>query len=136
MVVPIPTVPVKKEGVVDVAMSDPTVSCDVVAINVVPAASETMIEFGAKTEAFVPPLTTGRTPLTCDVREICPPRFAIERQLEEIAKQPLVILNPTLEVEVARAEMFNPRRVVVPALEISRAEMDDVACDKLDEVEM
>ena len=30
-------------------------------------------------------------------------------------------------MEVAKAEMFNPRSVVVPVLEISKAEMDDVA---------
>ena len=37
------------------------------------------------------------------------------------------MLKPTFEVEVARPEMFNPRSVVVPVFEISRAEIDDVA---------
>ena len=37
------------------------------------------------------------------------------------------MLNPTSDVEVANASIFNPRSVVVPVLEISKAEMDDVA---------
>ena len=37
------------------------------------------------------------------------------------------MLKPTLDVDVARAEMFRPRSVVVPDDEISRAEIDVVA---------
>ena len=46
-----------------------------------------------------------------------------------IAKQPFVILKPTLDVEDARAEMFRPIRVVVPYPdpEMERAETDVVA---------
>ena len=40
----IPRLPVKKELEVVVEMSDPTVSCDVVAIKFAPVASETKIE--------------------------------------------------------------------------------------------
>ena len=47
----------------------------------------------------------------------------VERHVPEIAKHPVVMLKPTLEVEVASAEMFNPLSVVVPVLEISRAEI-------------
>jgi hypothetical protein len=46
-----------------------------------------------------------------------------------IAKHPLVKLNPTFEVEVAKPEIARPLSVVVPKPEraISRAEIDDVA---------
>jgi hypothetical protein len=43
--------------------------------------------------------------------------------------------KPTLDVEVARAEMFKPRSVVVPVDEISRAEIEDVAYVVADDVE-
>jgi hypothetical protein len=46
------------------------------------------------------------------------------------------MLKPTFEVEVARARIFNPRRVVVPVLDISNAEMDEVEMFVADEVEM
>ena len=41
----------------------------------------------------------------------------------------MVALKPTLDVEVAKPTIFNPRSVVVPkpVPEISKAEMDDVA---------
>ena len=45
------------------------------------------------------------------------------------------MVNPTLDVEVAKAEMLRPRRVVVPAPEISRAEMVEVAYVVGDDVE-
>jgi hypothetical protein len=37
-----------------------------------------------------------------------------------------VILNPTFDVDVANAEMFNPLSVVVPVDDISRAEIEVV----------
>ena len=57
--------------------------------------------------------------------------------MPEMEKQPLLKLNPTLEVEVARAEMFNPLTVVVPkpVPEISKAEMEVVATVVEDEVD-
>ena len=66
-------------------------------------------------------------PVTPVVKETCPVKLDRDRQEEEMEKQPVVMFSPTLEVEVARAEMFNPRRVVVPVFDISRAEMEDVA---------
>ena len=50
----------------------------------------------------------------------------------------MVKLNPTLEVEVAKPDMFKPRKVVVPKPlpAISRAEMEVVACETDVEVEM
>lgn len=38
-----------------------------------------------------------------------------------------MILNPTFDVDVAKAIIFNPRIVVVPVFEISKAEIDVVA---------
>ena len=38
----------------------------------------------------------------------------VERQTPLIEKQPEEISNPTLDVEVAKPEIFNPERVVVP----------------------
>lgn len=38
-----------------------------------------------------------------------------------------MILKPTLEVDVANAEILRPRSVVVPAADISSAEIDVVA---------
>ena len=70
---------------------------------------------------------TGRVPVTWEVRVICPVRVESERQVPLIAKHPVEILSPTLEVEVASAEIFNPLSVVVPVDDISRAEIDDVA---------
>ena len=69
VVVPIPSPPKKKEDEVDVEIKLPTVNCDVVAIRVVPRESETKIEFSAKAKEFVPPLATGRVPVTCPVSE-------------------------------------------------------------------
>ena len=69
MVVPIPRAPVKNDGVVVVEMSEPTVNCEVVAIRAEPFELEVMMEFGAKEMEPVPPLVTGRVPVTCDVRE-------------------------------------------------------------------
>ena len=60
--VPIARAPVKKDLLVVVEISDPTVSWEVVAIKVVPAASEVMMEFGAKDVALVPPFATGTVP--------------------------------------------------------------------------
>ena len=46
------------------------------------------------------------------------------------------MLKPTLDVEVAKAIMSRPRSVVVPVDEIVRAEIDVVACDVGDDVDM
>ena len=61
-VVPRPRLPVKKESTVVVEINDPTVNCDVVAVNAVPAALETIIEFGEKTDEPVPPFAVDRVP--------------------------------------------------------------------------
>jgi hypothetical protein len=86
-----------------------------------------MIEPGANDVEFVPPFATGRVPVTPVVRETVPVKLESERQVDDIAKQPLVMLYPTFEVDVASALMFNPLRVVVPVLDISSAEIDEVA---------
>ena len=64
-----------------------------------------------------------------------PVRF---RQFPEMAQQPVVMFEPTLEVEVAWPITFNPRIVVVPKPEraISRAEVDVVAVPATVVVEM
>ena len=61
--------PPKRFCAVVEAIIFPTVSCVPVAISVVPAESETMIEFGANDVELVPPLATGRVPVTPVVRE-------------------------------------------------------------------
>lgn len=63
------------------------------------------------------------------VMEVTVPELPLPTQLPEIAKHPLVILNPTLDVEVANPEMVRPLRVVVPKPPpaISNAEMEVVA---------
>ena len=55
---PTPMPPRNVENDVVVESKLPTVNCDVVAISVVPAESETMMEFGANDVALVPPLDT------------------------------------------------------------------------------
>ena len=71
-----PTLPRKYEMAVVEEMRLPTVKLfDVVAMSVVPAESETMMEFGAKTVELVPPFETGRVPVTCVERETWPPRL-------------------------------------------------------------
>jgi hypothetical protein len=47
-------------------------------------------------------------------RAVSPPSVDADRHVPEIAKHPLVMLNPTLDVDVAKPEMFRPDRVVVP----------------------
>ena len=49
-------------------------------------------------------------------------------QTSLIAKHPLVMLNPTLDVDVAKPEMFRPDSVVVPKPEpeIENADVDVV----------
>ena len=51
------------------------------------------------------------------------------RQLPPIAKHPLVMFSPTLEVEVAIALMLSPDRVVVPVDEIEKGVNDDVVAN-------
>src|SRR5579872_1945086 len=55
--------------------------------------------------------------------ELTPP----VRHVPPMAKHPPERFSPTLDVEVAKLEMFRPRMVVVPVGEISRAEMEVVA---------
>ena len=69
VVVPIPTLPRKKDALVVVAMRLPTVNCVPVAMRLPEELTVTM-EFGEKPEEPVPPLTVGRMPVTCVVREI------------------------------------------------------------------
>jgi hypothetical protein len=64
VVVPIPSLPKKYDVLVVVESNDPTVSCDDVAISTVPSELDVMMEFGAKDVEFVPPLATGRVPVT------------------------------------------------------------------------
>jgi hypothetical protein len=63
VVVPRPSDPTKNELSVDVDIKLPTVSCDVVAMSVVPRELETMMELAGKDVEFVPPLATGRVPV-------------------------------------------------------------------------
>ena len=51
----------------------------------------------------------------------------------DIEKQPPLKLNPTFEVEVASALMFNPAKVVVPLLEILNGVNDDVVANVVGE---
>ncbi len=53
----------------------------------------------------------------------------VPTQVFPIEKHPVVILYPTLEVDVAKPAMLSPRSVVVPKPEraISKAEIDEVA---------
>ena len=85
VVVPIPSAPVKNEFDVEVEISEPTVSCDVVAISGKPSDDDVMIEFGAKEVEFVPPLATGRVFVTCVVRETCPVRLPSPKHVVDIA---------------------------------------------------
>ena len=51
----IPRLPVKNDEEVEVEMSEPTVSCDVVATSPVPSAFDVMMELLAKAVLPVPP---------------------------------------------------------------------------------
>ena len=62
-VVAMPREPRKNESEVVVEMREPTVNCEVVAIKVVPAELDVMIEFPAKEVALVPPLETESVPV-------------------------------------------------------------------------
>ena len=64
VVVPMFSPPAKMDRVVVVDNKFPTVSCVPVASNCEPVELETMIEFGEKEEALVPPLATGKMPET------------------------------------------------------------------------
>lgn len=50
--------PINVERLVEVESREPTVNCEVVAIKVVPAASDVMTDPAAKAVAFVPPFAT------------------------------------------------------------------------------
>ena len=65
VVVPIPIQLLVKieDRSVDVERSDPTVSCDVVAMSDKPSDDDVMMEFAANEVAFVPPLATDRVPV-------------------------------------------------------------------------
>ena len=56
--------------------------------------------------ALVPPLRTGRTPLTWLVRETVPPRFERLKQLLLILKQPAASEMPSACVDVAAPVTF------------------------------
>ena len=75
-----PRLPVKKDEEVEVDKSDPTVSCDVVAIRAEPSALDVMMELLAKAVLPVPPLAM--------VLENEPDPI----QFPPIEKQPVVIL--------------------------------------------
>ena len=64
--------PAKEELLVVVERSEPTVSCVPVAMRVLPAESEVMMEFGAKEVELVPPLETDRVPEMVERVEVAP----------------------------------------------------------------
>ena len=92
------------EASVDVDRSDPTVSCDVVAMKAEPSAFDVMMELLAKLVLPVAPLDM--------VLEKDPAPI----QVLETAKHPVVMLKPTVAVEVPLAppRMFSAWSVVVP----------------------
>ena len=61
-VVAMPREPRKKESLVVVEIKEPTVNCDVVAMSVVPAEFDVMIELAANAVALVPPNATVTVP--------------------------------------------------------------------------
>ena len=95
--------PAKDEGLVVVARSEPTVSCVPVAMSVVPRESETTMEFAAKEAELVPPLPTGRVPVTPVVRETWPPRVFRAKQLPAMEKQPDFTLTPPIDEKLVVA---------------------------------
>ena len=119
VVVPIPIQLLRKMEFtrVDVESSDPTVSCDVVAMRAEPSEFETMMELAAKAVLPVPPLAMVLE------KEPAP------TQVLFIAKHPLLMLNPTVAVVVPLAppRMFRDWSVVVPFAVMEKAVCDDVA---------
>ena len=105
------------EASVEVDRSDPTVSCDVVAMSEVPSEFEVMMELLAKAVLPVPPFAM--------VLEKDP----LPTQVLLIAKHPFVMLKPTVEVVVPLAppRMFRAWSVVVPFAVMEKAVCDDVA---------
>ena len=84
--VPTPRLPRKYDLAVVLEIKLLTVKLlEVVATSDVPRESETMMEFKGKTVELVPPLATGRVPVTWPVRETWPGRFECERHVPEMA---------------------------------------------------
>ena len=46
-----------------------------------PSELDVMMELDEKEEEFVPPLATGSIPVTCDVREIVPPKLPNDKHV-------------------------------------------------------
>ena len=70
---PIPREPRKNDVFVVVEISEPTVSCDVVAMRAVPFAFDVMIEFGANCVAPVPPFGIPSVPVSVVSDKQVPP---------------------------------------------------------------
>ena len=102
---------------VDVAKSDPTVSCDVVAMRAEPSELDVTMELLAKAVLPVPPLAIVLE------KEPAPTQALLT------AKHPVVMLKPTLDVVVPLAppRMLRAWTVVVPFDVIVKAEIVDVA---------
>ena len=133
VVVPSPREPVKYDVDVVVEMREPTVSCDDVPTSPVPAALAVMIVFDGNDtpRARVPEVVIGLPEIVKPVgteksTDVTVP-LLVPILTPPMAKHPVEMFSPTLDVEVARAMMLRPRSVVVPVAEISRAEMEVVA---------
>src|ERR1700693_2962662 len=133
VVVPTPREPTKKDVADVVEIKLPTVSCVPVATRPEPVELETSIEFPERltARARVPLVVTGlpetAKPAGTDrSTDVTVPWFCA-RQVPLIAKHPVEMFSPTLDVVVAVAEMLSPLSVVVPVDDISRAEMEVVA---------
>ena len=98
--------------------------------------------------APVPPFRTGRVPVTCVARLMRPASDENERQVPEIAKQPLAMFQPPVEtrVEVAVVKFPTPcTERMEPGVEVPMptspfavivsAGVEEVANDEGEEVE-
>ena len=93
VVVPRATFPLKNELAVVVEISDPTVSCEVVATRAVPAEFDVIIEFAAKAVAFVPPFAIGNVPVTSEVRSTEVPKVVVSALPDRARPVPRRLLN-------------------------------------------
>ena len=91
--------PKKVDCEVVVARIEPTVSCEVVAMSVVPDELEVTIEFAGKAVALVPPLATDRAPVVVMVGETEPTTVKDEqvRKPEQEALEVETVLTKPLE---------------------------------------
>ena len=113
------TFPAKFEvAVVEVASIKATLGVEVDTIRV-PSKAVSMWE--PIDDALVPPLSTGNTPVTCEVRLICPESVAREIQLFAMAKQPEAKLAPLANVDVAVVELTFKSPTVRPPLNVDVA---------------